>query len=111
MASLYAEYLKERTTDYILENDYGFATYRFLDEGKTVYIIDIFIKPEHRKELRASFIADEICKIAKERGCTKLIGSVVPSAKNSTVSMKVLLGYGMSLEKSGDDWIIFRKEL
>ena len=56
-------------------------------------------------------MADEIAKIAKKEGCTKMLGSVVPSAKNSTISLKVLLAYGMTLQSSTNDFIIFEKEI
>jgi len=108
--SLYAEYLAERTTDQIIETHNAFATYKFLDKD-TCYIIDIYVLPEFRKSGVASDIADIIKGIAKEKGCTKLIGSVVPSAKGSTTSVKVLLGYGMKLQSSTNDFVVFEKEI
>jgi hypothetical protein len=108
---MYAKYIKERTSDHIFENDYGFATFRFLDDGKTVYIIDIFIEEKQRQSGKASLLADLIVSEAKLKGATKLIGSVVPSTKNSTTSMKVLLGYGMVLDSAADNLIIFRKDI
>lgn len=109
--SLYAEYIRERTTDLIFENEHSFATYRFMDEGRTVYIIDLFVKPEFRRSHIASSIADSIVAIAREKSCTKLLGSVVPSNKNSNDSLKVLLGYGMTLDSSTNDFILFRKDI
>jgi hypothetical protein len=110
MDSLYAEYLKEKTSDKIIEVDKGFITYRFIDE-KTVYIVDLFIRPEFRRDNIASQMADCVVAEAKQKGCIKLIGSVIPSNKNSTISLKVLLGYGMSLESSTNDFIVFKKEI
>jgi len=109
--SMYAEYLREKTNDHILETSRGFATYRYLDEGKTVYLVDIYVVPQFRKTKEASNMADQIVDEAKKKGCTKLLGSVVPSTKNSTVSLKVLLGYGMSLDSCTNDFILFKKEL
>lgn len=108
--SMHAEYLRERTHDQILETEEGFATYRYIDE-KTVYIIDLYVRPDFRKTNKASLMADSIVLEAKEKGCTKLLGSVVPSTKNSTISLKVLLGYGMSLQSSTNDFIVFQKEI
>ena len=108
--SLYAEYLKEKTSDQIIENEKGFITYRYVDE-KTVYIIDLFILPDFRRDHVASLLADSIVEEAKKKGCTKLLGSVVPSNKNSNTSLKVLLGYGMVLESSSNDFIVFKKEI
>lgn len=109
--SYYTDYLRERTNDGVVETDYGFATYRFLEEGKTVYIVDIYVVPEARKEGHAADMADQIAKIAKEAGCTSMIGTVQPSAKGSTLSLQVLLGYGMRLQSASQDAIIMRKEI
>lgn len=109
--SLYANYVRERTTDHILEAEDGFATYRFIEDEQTVYIIDIYTIPEMRKVGRAAHLADEIADIARRRGCTSMIGTVQPSAKGSTVSLKVLLAYGMRLESAGNDFIVMRKDL
>jgi ribosomal protein S18 acetylase RimI-like enzyme len=108
--SLYADYLKERTDDQIVETDYGFATYRFLDE-KQVYIVDIYIVPEKRRHYLASAIADIIVERAKAKGCVEVFGSVVPSAKNSDVSMKALLGYGMKPIAIKEAMVIFKKDI
>lgn len=107
--SLYKEYLAEKTNDLILETEKGFATYRYLE--KSVYIIDIYVRPDFRKHKYASDLADIIVEEARGKGCTQLLGSIVPSNKGSTISLKVLLGYGMTLHSSGNDLIFFRKDL
>jgi ribosomal protein S18 acetylase RimI-like enzyme len=108
--SLYADYISERTNDSIIEIPQGFATYRLLNE-KTCYIIDIYVIPEARQSKIASKLADEITSLAKAKGCTELIGTVVPSAKNSDTSIKVLQGYGMKLDSAQNDLIVFRKQI
>jgi GNAT superfamily N-acetyltransferase len=109
--SMYAKYLAERTNDRILETDHGFVTYRILSEQKTVYLIDLFVEADFRKSGIASQMANEIAEIAKKQGCIKMLGSVVPSSKNSTDSIRVLLAYGMKLQSSGQDFIFFEKEI
>lgn len=109
--TLYADYLRERTGDEILEGTNGFATYRYINGGKSVYIVDIYTAPGARKAGLAAFLADRICVEAKEKGCTELIGTVVPSAKGSTDSLRVLLAYGMTVQSSDKDVIIFRKDI
>lgn len=109
--SLYARYLTERTNDRILETEHGFATYRLLPEAKSVYIVDLYVDPDFRKSGAASRLADQIAEMAKKEGATKMLGSVVPSTKGSNDSMKVLLAYGMRLQSSAFDLIVFEKEL
>jgi ribosomal protein S18 acetylase RimI-like enzyme len=111
MYSLYSKYIAERTNDKVLEIPEGFATYRYINDNKAVYIIDIYVLPEFRNKKIACEMADRIVKEAKELGCKELIGTVVPSAKGSTASLKVLLGYGMTLNSAANDVVVFRKEI
>lgn len=108
--SLYAQYIKENRNDECIESDKGFCTYRYLNADQ-VYIVDIYVLPEHRKSKEASNLADLVTIEAKSKGCKVLLGSVVPSAKNSTASLKVLLGYGMSLDSASNDFIVFKKDI
>lgn len=108
--SLYSMYIQERTNDEIIETDKGFCTYRFLDE-KTVYIVDIFVLSDFRTTGEASNMADSVVELAVAKGCSELIGSVVPSCKNSAASMKVLLAYGMAPKSASNDFVIFSKRI
>lgn len=108
---MYADYISERTEDKIIEGPSGFITYRFINDGRSVYVIDIYTVPDERKKGAAGLLADLVGEEAKKAGCTEMIGSVIPSTKNSTVSLKVLLGYGFSLMAASQDLILFRKDL
>lgn len=108
--SLYAQYIAERTNDGILEFGHGFITFRYLND-KQVYIIDIYVEPEYRKNGLASKYADVVCKYAKEKGITEVIGTVVPSMKTATESVKVLIAYGMKVCSASTDLIVFKKDI
>jgi ribosomal protein S18 acetylase RimI-like enzyme len=110
MASLYAQYLTERTNDAIIETDEGFVTYRFLND-KQCYIVDIFVKPEHRRSRVASRLADEVTQAARENGCSELVSTVVPSANGSTNSLKAVLSYGFKLDSATNNVICLTKEI
>jgi len=107
--SLYAQYIKELGQGEILETPWGFGTYFF--SGEECYLQDVYIIPEMRKQNKASDIAATIEAIAKKKGCKKLLGSVVPTNKNSTSSLKVLLAYGFTLKSATQNFILFEKEL
>jgi GNAT superfamily N-acetyltransferase len=74
MMSLYADFLKEYSDIEILEKEYGFATYSI--SGEECYIRDVYVIPVMRNKNYASLLADEITKIAKDKGCKYLTGSV-----------------------------------
>lgn len=107
---MYAEYVRERLGDEIIETNSGFATYRFTDP-RTVYLVDLYVRPDFRKLGVARDLGDRVMAIGKERGCTKMLGSVVPSAKGAADSMRVLLAFGMTPDSSTNDFILFKKEI
>lgn len=104
----YAEYLKLHGK-HLLEVDEGYATYMDFKDG--IYIEDIYVRPEHRKDGIASKMADVIAMIAKTKGLNKLYGSVRPSYQYSTESMKILLAYGFKINSSAVDAIALEKEI
>lgn len=106
----YARFCEEFNGDQVFWNDVGWVQYRYLND-RQVYIVNIWVDLEQRKEGQASALADKVVGLAKLRGCTELVGTVVPSAKSSTASLKVLLGYGMRVDSSANDLIMFKKEI
>lgn len=107
--SLYADYIKERENGGIIETSWGFATY-FIT-GPECYIRDIYVDKTQRLKGGASRLADDITKIALEKGCTYLLGSVSPKANRSTDSVKVLLAYGFKLAQATPELIYFKKDI
>lgn len=101
MTSLWAEYLAERTGKQVLECAEGFAVYLFVtwDGESAVYLEDIYVRPDKRKSHVATQMADLVAEMARQKGCTVMIGSVAPNVNGSTRSLKVLLGYGMELAR------------
>lgn len=107
--SLYSDYLAETGQRGIVESDSGFATYQIA--GVECYIVDIYIKPEHRKSGQASNLANQITEIAKAQGCKYLTGTTNTSFKDPTSSMKTLLSYGFRFLKQEPSLIWFVKEI
>lgn len=109
--SLYAEYVRERTNDGVIEIEEGFITFRWLHNTKQVYIVDIFVRPDKRNKGFASVLADKVAEMAKVIGYTEVLGTVVPSTNHSTESLRVLLSYGMTLLSASNDLIVFKKDI
>ncbi len=106
--SLYARYLDERTDDKIIENEFGFITYRKMNSIQ-MYIVDLYILPEMRCKGLASKLADQVEVIAKGLGCTEIIGTVNPSCYGAKESILTLIAYGMDVYSSTDNIIYFKK--
>lgn len=110
---MYADYIKETLGDETLIREEGFATYRFLDDNgvPAVYVIDIYVRPDFRKTMIASQMADEIIEIAKAKGCKIAIGTVLSTTKDPNRSLGLLLGYGMKFFCCNQTGMIFKKEI
>ena len=109
MESNYALYIKEREGRDIIEDEKGFASY--LITGEQCYIVDVFIKKEHRRQGIPNKYFKQIEDIAREKGCTYLLGSACIKAPNINESMKWLLSIGYSLSSISGDMIFLTKEL
>ena len=102
-------YKEERENATVIEDDYGFAVAK--EFGEYWYIEDIFVKKEYRQSKKATEYADKLTKIGKEKGFTKLLGSVDSEAQGANTSLQVLLGYKMKLHLVDDKMIYFVKEI
>lgn len=109
MASLYGKYIKELSDKEIIEDERGFATFNFIDDG--CYVQDIYVDKEYRNSGVATEMLDKITIIAKEKGCKKLIGTTIPSLKDSTSSLKAAFSYGFKLDSSRQNLIVYIKDL
>jgi N-acetylglutamate synthase-like GNAT family acetyltransferase len=113
MTSLYGQYVAERMGDFIIEDEDGFATYRYLlgADAPAVYIVDIYVEPKARKKHKATELANRIVNEARNKGAQVVLGTVFVNAKNVTDSIKVLLSYGMTFKNVQGDMLIFEKDI
>lgn len=107
--SLYGKYIREREGKRIIEDEFGFATYIFINNE--CYIENVYVVEKMRQKGVASGYLDEISEIAKRNGCKAITTTCRPSANESTDSLKAILGYGFKLTAAFQDAIIFAKEL
>lgn len=111
--TMLADYFREREGLEVIETAHGFAAYEFLPHMRGYYIVQIYVKPEHRRKGAASGMADAVANIARDRGCKELWGSVAPDTKGATSSLKALLAYGFELVNVNHqkNLIMFKKEI
>ena len=99
----------------MLETPHGFLTYGFnCVPGVNfphVYIEDLYVIPSSRKTHVATEMADKVADIARERGVTKMLGSVNTNTTSPDTSLNVLKAYGMKLYGATDATVWMIKEL
>jgi ribosomal protein S18 acetylase RimI-like enzyme len=112
---MYKQYLKERENKEVLETEQGFAVYGYNCipgvDFPHVYIQDIWVKPEFRKNGVARVMADGIAADAKQRGFRLMIGSFDCGAKGANESMLVLVAYGMKPYTANNGTVFMIKEI
>lgn len=109
MSEMYADYLKEFSVKHMFYNDKGFAIYEINDQD--CYIQEIYVKPEFRDCKVAKELQAEVTKIAQEKGCTRLLGSVIPSIKQASTNLSMLLKDGFKLDSSSVNFIVVSKDI
>lgn len=108
--SMYADYLQEFSGDNILETEEGFVTWRYVNLT-TVYLVDIYVKPEFRFQDVASKFSEHVVNEAKKEACSEMMGTVYCQAKNPDQSIKVLMAHGMKVKSANNDVIVFVKRI
>jgi len=107
--SLYSEYLAERGNKTVYETDKGFIVYSFTEDA--LYIEDCYVRPDFRRTKVASEFGDYAAGIAKFKGKSKLLGSIVPTSNGASESMQMLLAYGFKLDSSSNNFIVLKKDV
>lgn len=99
----------------MLETPHGFLTYGFnCVPGVSVphvYCEDLYVIPSARRTRAGTEMTDVVVTIAKERGITKMIGSVNAKGVNPDVSMKALHSYGMKIFAAHEQTIWMIKDI
>ncbi len=107
--NLYKNYIKERFGHELISTDKGFVTYELGNDY--CYILDVYVLPEFRKSHVAIELGDKVVDLAKEKGITKIIGSVSLLANGRDISIKGLYAWGMRISHYEKDTIYFVKEV
>lgn len=106
---MYAAYLKERQNVDLVEVEHGFATYSL--EENYIYLQDLYVVPEKRKEGIGVELMNIVAQIGKEAGKDRMLGSVSPSTKFSTTMTQIMFGLNFKILSSSQDIIYFVKEI
>lgn len=107
--SLYAEYMKEVYDKNVIENKISLIVWSKDDD--IFYIEDIFIKEGYRSQGVGREMVDYLVTLAKEHGCTKLLGSISLLSKYKDENMRKFLKYGFKITSLGHNIIFLTKDI
>lgn len=107
--SLFAAYFRELAGEETIFVDYGFVLFR--EEADHIYIKDIYVVPDKRHTKLGLELLAAVENIARKIGKPKIVGSVVPSYKDSNKRVAGMLKIGFKVLEAQDDIIFFIKEI
>lgn len=107
--SFLAAYMKERTGADTYHDDDGFFTHR--PEDSRYRMLDFYVKPESRKQGISKKYLNMCKEIAKEKGYTKVLGSVCIDAINWETSIKIVYAIGFNYLNADKNMIYFEVEV
>lgn len=111
-----AAYQRERQgAELEIDEGKGFATWKLLpavaDAPVSVYLVDIFVAPDFRKQGVASALADRVAARGKARGAKRLIGTVDVRNETRTDAIKAILASGFSFSHVDGQMLVFTREI
>lgn len=108
---LYAEYIKEREGMNLIEKQYGFCTYKIINEY--IYLADIYIKKDERRKGLTKVLVNEVEEIGKNNDCTFILGSFCLDTNNwkSGKALVKALGFKYFKKQRKTNMIYVSKEI
>lgn len=91
--TLYFKYIQERDQAEIIENDFGFVTFKIVN--KECFILNMYVLPEYRRSGNFSCMIKLLGEKALQEGCEFISGNIqmYDSGKNKTLSAALSVGF------------------
>jgi GNAT superfamily N-acetyltransferase len=107
--SLYSDYTKERFGWSTIEVEGGFIVYEIDPPNCTIH--EFYVKPELRGTRLAKDLADQVVRVAQERGVKSLWGVIDPTTEGAENALRTNLHYGFKLIGSEKNRIVMMKNI
>jgi GNAT superfamily N-acetyltransferase len=102
---IYFEYIKEKLgREVVLDSSQnGFIVYTLIDG--TLFIHDIYVRPEFRRQGVAKEMCDKVASLALDRGAKRIIAQCAVRSNGCNDSLMFCLHQGMQIVEANNDWI------
>lgn len=106
--SLYARYTEERLGWKTIEVESGFITYAL--NPPECSIEEFYVAPEQRGTFLAKRLADQVFKIARESGASRMWAKVTPGTRGAEHALVTNIHYGFKMFcVRGNDLILVKE--
>lgn len=103
LGSFIEKYWKEALDREIYHDDYGFFSYEkssLYELNDSLYIVDMYVDIDHRKENRAKAFLKKAEEIAKELGLKYILTTSNLTSKDPSLGLKAQLAVGFKIYKT-----------
>lgn len=107
--SLYAKYIEEREGAKIIENDYGYLTYKL--RSPECFLANIFVLPEYREEGIGGVLLSALEKEAKINACHVITANIDLKSKLATGTLIAAVKAGFQVISANNDILLIAKEI
>ena len=92
----YMSYLHELAGSFFITRDYGFLEYRL--EGPIVYVDAFYVVPTARQSGAGRMLRDAVEIVAREHGCTKMVGYIDTNLDGWATRKKIFESLGLEYD-------------
>lgn len=101
--TLFAQYIKERLNQEVIENESGFIIYNI--NGKSCFLAEMYIKPDSRKSGLFIELLNELKELAVENDCEHITATIHQYDKGATNSLSSAFKYGFKIHQAHNNII------
>lgn len=101
--NLFADYLKERLGQEIIENEHGFIIYKI--NGNECFLAEMYIKPESRRSGHGKSLLTELKVIGLDAGCEYITATIHQVDKNAHFTMAGAISCGFKIHNAHNNVI------
>jgi hypothetical protein len=107
--TVWAKYIKEREDLDILEDEFGFITYKF--NTHECFIQDMCVDTSKRSQSHGRGLIDQLVEIAKAHGCTYIGANIFLADKGAMNTLTASMRVGFKIAKANNDVLFIVKDI
>lgn len=102
--TLYAKYIKEREGGFLLENEFGFISYKFVDQE--CFIMNMYIEQSEQAKGHGRALIAKLNKIAGDADCNVISANVHLWDEHSSETLAAALATGFKVTAANNNVLV-----
>lgn len=107
--TFYAKYIKDREELVILENEFGFITYKI--SGKECFLANMYIDENQRQKGKGRELISQLSEIAHAKSCDVISANIHINDKNASKTLLAALIVGFKIARAEYGTLLIVKDI